>query len=75
MYSPFLVPRLTRLNGMTALFPLPNLRRPFHHRAEIADGQGEREIQAREHDGREDPPAGYGGYEGESAAGLYALHA
>lgn len=41
---------------------------------QIADRDAEREVQRREHDSEEDPPAGHGRDESESATRLLNTH-
>lgn len=49
------------------------LARAADQRAEVADGNLQREVEAGEHDGEEEVPAGEGGDEGECAAGLFGF--
>ena len=51
------------------------LARALDDMRQVADGDTEREIQRREHDGEEDPPAGHGRDEREGAARLQGKHA
>lgn len=64
MHAPFL----------DSILKLLFLARPFDDMREIAHGDAEREVQGREHDGEEDPPAGHGSDECESAARLVNAH-
>ena len=60
MHAPFL----------DSILDLLLLARPFDDMREIANGDTEREVQGREHDSEEDPPASHGCDECEGAAGL-----
>ena len=68
---PCLLPRLVfDISDLDSVLDLLFLARTPDDMRQITHRDTEREIQRREHDGEEDPPASHGRDEGEGAAGL-----